>query len=425
MTTHPQPQQPGPQPRREPRRRPSRRGAAMKPVARDLALLAARLTPRDRWIARMLAEHRVLTTHHLVGLAFPQPRPAQLRLATLAELGVIIGFQPLHGPAGSRVTHWVLDTAGHAVLAAEDGHPPPRPSRHSTGAAIAHNQQLGHQLGVNTCLTDLAKDTLRHPDTRLVAWWGQARCTRHFGDHTHPDAYLLLTHTPTPATATAGAGAASGPWGGYRLAAFVEYDTGTETLHRLAAKLAGYHRLTAATAINTPLLFHLPTPTREHNARAALTRALADLGDITCLHIATTHTTTHTTTHRSAHPTGHPTRTGTRRTTRGHNPSANAGADPGEWSPHTPAWAPLHPADPHLNSQRVSLADLAVLWTPTHPHHTHLDTTNPDTDTTSGPAAHPGASDTDPRRAHARFELAAPQPTPPPDIPGHPARHDR
>ena len=51
---------------------------------------------------------------------------------------------------------------------------------------------------------------------------------------------------------------------------FLEYDTGTENLHRVAAKLAGYRDLAARTGITTPVLFWLPTARREASLRALL-----------------------------------------------------------------------------------------------------------------------------------------------------------
>ena len=51
---------------------------------------------------------------------------------------------------------------------------------------------------------------------------------------------------------------------------FLEYDTGTENLPRLIAKLAGYRDLAARTGIATPVLFWLPSPRREAALRARL-----------------------------------------------------------------------------------------------------------------------------------------------------------
>src|SRR5580704_2329713 len=94
-------------------------------LARDprlTAALAARLTPRDRWLLRMLHEHRVLTTTQITQLAFGTSRAATARLATLYRYRAIDRFRPL-APAGSAPLHFILDDAGAAVLAAEDGIP--------------------------------------------------------------------------------------------------------------------------------------------------------------------------------------------------------------------------------------------------------------------------------------------------------------
>lgn len=268
--------------------RTDRRGAT---VDRAHGELAAHLTARDRWCVRMLAEHRVLTTAHLTQLAFAHPRRARRRLQILRELGAIDAFQPLHGTGvasrrggGSAPLHWVAPPLAYAMLAAEDGHDlaPQADSRQvGRGVALAHNAQLGHQLAVNTLLVDLA--TAPSPTSRvesraesraeawvgggggLVCWWGQARCTQHLAP-ARPDAYAVWT-TPTPDP---------GPRG-TRVGFAVEWDTGTEPLTRLAAKLRGYHRLALASAIVTPVVIWLPGPRREHNAQAVLAAALADL----------------------------------------------------------------------------------------------------------------------------------------------------
>ena len=84
------------------------------------AALAARLTARDRWLLRMLHEHRVLTTTQITELAFGTTRAATARMATLYQCRAVDRFRPL-AAAGSSPLHFVLDEAGAAVLAAEDG----------------------------------------------------------------------------------------------------------------------------------------------------------------------------------------------------------------------------------------------------------------------------------------------------------------
>ena len=84
------------------------------------AALAARLTARDRWLLRMLHEHRVLTTGQITQLAFGTTRAATARLAVLYQYRAVDRFRPL-APAGSSPLHFILDEAGAMLLAAEDG----------------------------------------------------------------------------------------------------------------------------------------------------------------------------------------------------------------------------------------------------------------------------------------------------------------
>ena len=68
-----------------------------------LAALAARLTARDRWLLRMLHEHRVLTTTQITWLAFGTTRAATARLLTLYQLRAIdnrVGHHPGSGRSG-------------------------------------------------------------------------------------------------------------------------------------------------------------------------------------------------------------------------------------------------------------------------------------------------------------------------------------
>ena len=64
------------------------------------AALAARLTARDRWLLRMLCEHRVLTTAQVTQLAFGTARAATARMTTLYQYRAVDRFRPL-APAGS------------------------------------------------------------------------------------------------------------------------------------------------------------------------------------------------------------------------------------------------------------------------------------------------------------------------------------
>jgi Replication-relaxation len=72
--------------------------------ARTLANLAGRLTPRDRQLCRLLAEHRVLTSHQLTDLAFGHLDTAEDRLRTLTTLGVLDRFRPRRDTGSAPTT---------------------------------------------------------------------------------------------------------------------------------------------------------------------------------------------------------------------------------------------------------------------------------------------------------------------------------
>ena len=121
-----------------------------------LAALAARLTTRDRWLLRMLHEHRVLTTTQITQLAFGTTRAATARLLTLYQLRAVDRFRPL-AATGSAPLHFVLDEAGACLLAAEDGITPAQLGyRRDRALAIALSAQLAHTTGTNSVFCALA-----------------------------------------------------------------------------------------------------------------------------------------------------------------------------------------------------------------------------------------------------------------------------
>lgn len=221
--------------------------------------LAARLTARDRWLLRMLHEHRVLTTAQVTQLAFGTTRAATARLATLYEHRAVDRFRPL-APAGSSPLHFVLDEAGALLLAEEDGITASELGyRRDRAMAVALSQRLGHDTGANGVFTSLAA-AARASGGRaaLERWWGERRCAAIWGDVARPDGYGRWAERQPGQPAAA-------------VDFFLEYDTGTEPLTRVVAKLAGYAALAARTGITTPVLFWLPSARRE----AALHRRLA------------------------------------------------------------------------------------------------------------------------------------------------------
>jgi Replication-relaxation len=93
-------------------------GAEADRLARKVADLAGRLTERDRQLCRLLAEHRVFTSHQITDLAFNHLDTAEDRLRALTALGVLDRFRPRRD-TGSAPYHYVLGPIGAAMLAAE------------------------------------------------------------------------------------------------------------------------------------------------------------------------------------------------------------------------------------------------------------------------------------------------------------------
>ncbi|MEC3974343.1 replication-relaxation family protein [Amycolatopsis sp. H20-H5] len=251
--------------------RPARDVPRVRNSADHHAWLVRHLTARDRWLVRMLFEHKVFTTHQIVDLAFPTRRAANLRLLNLHKWGVLHRFQP-HRDLGSHPMHYVLDTAGATVLAHEDGIEP-KTMNYSRDREVgrAYSLQLAHTVGCNSLLTTLVHHS-RQPNTTgtLTAWWSAARCGRHWGDIITPDGY--------------------GRWreAGRDVEWFIEFDFGTEQLSRLAAKLIRYEQLASATGITTPILLWLPTPEREATVRQVLAKTLQSLDHPRRVPVATT-----------------------------------------------------------------------------------------------------------------------------------------
>ncbi|WP_285487903.1 replication-relaxation family protein [Amycolatopsis taiwanensis] len=239
------------------------------------AMLASRLTTRDKWLLALLHEHRVLTTHQIRDAAFPSGRSTRQRLRDLYLWRAVSRFQPFQ-QFGSAPMHYVLGPAGAAVLAAEHGLDITELGyRHDRAMAIAHNQRLAHTVGVNDFFTSLiARTRHTHAPETVEAWWSETRCARHFGDLVIPDSYgRWRTETP-------GGDMREVEW-------FLEFDTGTESLTKVSRKLTGYARLAESTGITTPLLIWLPTTRREAGARTALARVHAQLDNPHAVPVAT------------------------------------------------------------------------------------------------------------------------------------------
>ncbi|MBS2966640.1 replication-relaxation family protein [Actinocrinis puniceicyclus] len=236
----------------------ARRGSPFPHRGATLPYLLFRTTLRDRWLLAMLAEHRVLTAEQITALAYRTLRSANRRLAALADLKLVERFRAHPGQFGATPYHYVLGPAGALlVAAAHDLTPKAFGYDRSKLLRQAMRPDLGHTLGCNSLLIDLATEHRSRPERRLDIWWDQDSCTRVWGDVIRPDAYAVYTAPDTAGTPTT-------------CGFFLEYDTGSESLTQLVAKMTGYARHLDVYGGNRPVLIHLPDQARELALHARL-----------------------------------------------------------------------------------------------------------------------------------------------------------
>lgn len=229
-----------------------------------------RLLDRDRRLLVLLSEHKVFTTDQIAALEFASVRRAQDRLRKLREMGMLFAFrESLYGGGTSQTRH-ALGYAGARLIAAARAQTPPTPAKYALELErLACSPMLGHRLGVNGFFAALAAHRNRArrrdpvvPDSvqGLTQWWSERQCAEMFWTHAsgedqlHPDGY--------------------GCWEqhGRVVRFFLEYDTGTESLKTVTAKLADYQRF--PTDKFWILLFSVHSARRETGLRAVLSRAL-------------------------------------------------------------------------------------------------------------------------------------------------------
>lgn len=218
-----------------------------RPRLDDRVIHAAhnRLTTRDRWLLALLHEHKTLTSHQIAELAFGHHSAANRRLLLLYRLRAVDRFRPFTR-TGSAPWHYVLGDTGAIILAAQAGVTIGEFGyRRAEALAVARSSQLAHLVGVNGFFTALAAHARHHSDTDLLAWWPEHRCATAWGPTVQPDGFGRWTED------------------GCQIDFFLEHDTGTETLHRVAAKIPRYTRLITTTAITTPVLIWLHSTARE------------------------------------------------------------------------------------------------------------------------------------------------------------------
>ncbi|HVB27179.1 MAG TPA: replication-relaxation family protein [Mycobacteriales bacterium] len=234
----------------------ARAGSARRPVrlaGADPLVVLARLTDRDRYLCRALAEHRVLTTSQIAELAFGSATTAQHRLVCLHRLGILARFRR-YAPAGSEPWHYTLGLVGAQLVATETGLTAPSPAAlRSRTLALAGSSHLDHLVGVNGFFTTLAGYARRcGGSAALQTWWSERRTAAEYGEFVRPDGYGVWCEDDA------------------RVAFFLEHDTGSEPLPRVVAKLAGYTDLADAEAQRRWLVFWLSGARREAGLRRAL-----------------------------------------------------------------------------------------------------------------------------------------------------------
>lgn len=221
-----------------------------------VALVLKGLTDRDRLICRLVFDHNVLTTEQLAEVGFDTVPRARVRLVALYRLRLLDRFRP-YRPTGSAPFHYVLGDVGAGIVAAERGmEVADLGYRAERSLGWAASPRLAHLVGVNGFFTSLMGAARRSGGAAaLEQWWSERRCAKGMAGIARPDGY--------------------GVWreGAATVELCLEYDTGTEALRRLAAKLPGYAALEAATGVPRWVLFWLARPGREAELRRTLQAA--------------------------------------------------------------------------------------------------------------------------------------------------------
>jgi hypothetical protein len=228
-----------------------------RPHSDTLIELSDRLQPRDYAIAALLDEHTTLTTEQVSAVLFDNTITCRHRLHLLRRLAFIDRFVRYRTETGTPIC-WVHGLLSARFMALAHGERPPTPRAvRERQDRIYSSPTLDHQLETNQVFVNLLAHSRRHPETALTRWWSARTTAGTFGQRIHPDGHGVWAHP------------------GGSVGFHLELDRGTEPLQRVADKLGPYRRLQAAGGPPYPVLFVLPTRSREQN----LHRRLVDRHD--------------------------------------------------------------------------------------------------------------------------------------------------
>ncbi|MBS2545521.1 replication-relaxation family protein [Catenulispora sp. NL8] len=216
---------------------------------------ADRITARDARMLRLIAEHRVLTSSQLTTAFFNHSSKARLRIGILREAELIETFRP---PGGDSVLHCVATAKALKLLGvSRSAMPPAGKTQAATAAAL--RPDLGHLRGVNEFFCQLIARSRRIRGAALEEWRSEWTTAALFPARVRPDGFARWR--------------VGEQWCEF----FFEYDTGSEPLHRLVAKLNGYDDLMHTADTCCPVLFWLPNARREQHVHQALGAANAEV----------------------------------------------------------------------------------------------------------------------------------------------------
>jgi hypothetical protein len=212
----------------------------------SLASVSSRLEPRDYVLAHLLHDHRTLTTEQIAAVLFTSPRTCRNRLNVLRRLGFIDWFQPMR-PGTRPPVHWIAGPLSARYVALATGGRPPtaKALREAQDRIVAATAHLAHTDGTNQFFIDLIAASRTRPGSRLTRWWPGPTIAGATGRRVHPDGHGVWQQQDTA------------------VGCFLEFDTGTESLPTVAAKLPPYRRLRDSGGPHWPVLILLPSPARE------------------------------------------------------------------------------------------------------------------------------------------------------------------